>query len=495
MWTRFVTRFPSVRYLKTGLVVVLSSLIGVESFAQSDSSQRAFRAHVEMGGYGSSDAATPFWLRANQLGIVPLTSPTGTLRGGFYREYRTDTLGAVRRKFGWGAGINAVANAGSETQLLLPEAYLKLKYGRVELSAGRRRELIGLGDSTLSSGFIIQSGNALPIPKVQLATIGYVPLLFKNFVALNAGFAHGWFNAPYIKQAMLHQKYLYLRFGRPHHAVRFHLGANHQVQWGGYADYLLNLPEVAENGRLASEFRYYPFVIIGRVPKDWIGYGITANDSYAIGNHLGSYDAAFEITVKQSVFMLYHQHIYDDKSSLYFINAPDGLTGLSWKRISPAGTTRSFRVQRVTVEYLTTQDQSGSTFYVPNSRFQGGDNYFNHGQYREGWSYFGRAIGTPFMEPTPGGGFSNNRVSVGYLGAAGTVGRAIAWTARASYSHNLGTFNTPFEAARNQFSSLVSAQIQLPRLKNTALTTSLALDQGELYPAAVGGYLSLRKSW
>ncbi|MCY7351601.1 MAG: hypothetical protein LH606_13195, partial [Cytophagaceae bacterium] len=106
------------------------------------------RAEVELGGFLSSTSATPFWLQANQSGISPLTSPAGTLRAGFSKEYVHDTLPNARRKLQWGAGVSAVVNAGAITQLLLPEAYLKVKYGRFELYAGRRRELIGLGDST-----------------------------------------------------------------------------------------------------------------------------------------------------------------------------------------------------------------------------------------------------------------------------------------------------------------------------------------------------------
>ena len=475
-------------------VAVLGQLASGFCNAQELRKNHNLRAEVELGGYFSSATATPFWLRVNQYGIAPLTSPTGTLRAGLSKEYVPDTLPNARRKIRWGAGISAVVNAGATTQLLLPEAYLKVKYGRFELYAGRRRGLIGLGDSTLSSGFIINSGNALPIPKIQLATLGYVPLLFKGFVAFNAGFSHGWFNVPYIQGAFVHQKYLYFRFGKPTGAVRFHAGINHQVQWGGEADYLLNRPDVAVGGKLPSSLRYFPYVVSGTVPKDWGKFGFTANDSYGIGNQLGSYDAALEVTAGQSVFLLYHQHIYEDKSSVLFINAPDGLSGLSWSRTPGKSAPATFRVQRVVVEYLNTMYQSGDTFYRPNSKFQGTDNYFNHNQYREGWSYFGRAIGTPFLEPTPGG-FPNNRVSVWYAGVGGSLFETVTWTARASYGRNYGTYGTAYEPPRNQFSSMLSAQILFPRLRYTALSASFALDRGELYPATVGAYLGLKKSW
>ena len=35
--------------------------------------------NVEVGGLGSS-AQTPFWLRANQYGIVPLNNPVSTIK-------------------------------------------------------------------------------------------------------------------------------------------------------------------------------------------------------------------------------------------------------------------------------------------------------------------------------------------------------------------------------------------------------------------------------
>ena len=488
------------RYWAAGLLLVASAALN-QGVAQVISNGQSIQTEVEVGGWAAPGRAMPFWLRANQFGIVPNETPAATARLGVWKAYApADTLARRPRRFGWSFGLNPVVNAGARTQVLLPEAYLTVKFGGVELLAGRRRQLTGLGDSTLSSGFIAGSGNALPISRVQLATRGYLPIGFLgNFLAINAGYVHGWFNGPYIQESYLHQKHLYVRFGKPASAVKVHLGINHQVQWGGYADYLAAEPGLAVNGRLPASPKYYPYVVLARNPGQWATADYTSFDgAYRIGNHVGSIDGGVEVRTRPGRWLLYHQHVYEDLSGLLFLNVPDGLTGLSWTRTTPVAS----GLRHVVVEYLSTLHQSGSTFDVPGSSYQGADNYFNHGQYREGWSHLGRSIGTPFL--APGGEllpsarsnvfFPNNRVQAWYAGAAGTWA-GVTCTARLAYSLNYGTFSAPYSTPPGQFSGLLSAQLPLPSLPGTLLSASLAVDQGGLLPRTAGGYVSLLKRW
>lgn len=209
------------------------------SVAQTNTKSN-WHGQVTLGGWASSGGAIPFWLRANQWGTASLTTPTGTLRAVLWRSYRPDTtMTKSRRRFDWSVGAQVVGNVATQNQLLLAESYAKVRWRSLELAVGRWRQLTGLGDSTLSSGFVNGSANAIPIPKVQLATRGYVPLGFtKNFVALNAGFSHGWFTGAYIQGSYLHQKYLYLRLGKPTSRFNGYVGINHEVQWGGQASTL-----------------------------------------------------------------------------------------------------------------------------------------------------------------------------------------------------------------------------------------------------------------
>ncbi|KAA9356922.1 capsule assembly Wzi family protein [Larkinella humicola] len=479
-------------------------LLTTSALAQESGLPNPIQADLELGGMGAATRQTPFWLRTNQYGIVPLQGPFATLRGQMSRDYRTDTVYTNHHRFDWGVGGYAAVNVGKSSQFLLPELYAKVRLGKFELWAGRRREQYGLGDTTLTSGFVAWSANALPIPKVQFHTPGFVPIGFlKKLVAFRLGYAHGWFNAPYIKGAYLHQKYLYGRFGKPHWKVKFYVGMNHQVQWGGHADYLKGT-SFAVNGKLPSSFRDYTGLVFGLYPKEITTSQQTAFDGEnRVGNHLGSIDYALEWTTSRLSTLLYYQHFYEDVSGIVYLNFPDGLWGLRFRNKSATPPPR-FRWNAAVVEWLPMTSQSGPVF-DQTAQYQGADNYFNHGQYREGWSYFGRTIGTPFIAPradytarvqqyTGGGFFPNNRVNVWYLGLEGILYR-VQLNARASFSRNYGTYNQPYSPRFEQFSALLAARIPLPRFSNTFLSASFALDQGALYPTQTGLYLSVKKSW
>lgn len=172
---------------------LLLSLSGqTDSFAQSVNTF-GIKAELEVGTVVSSDSATPFRVRSNQFGTVPSGSPGAIFSGKLFRDYiRQDSLKPRSKRFDWGFTLNPVAMADPQNRfkIVLPKANFKLRWKEGEIYVGRRREIIWVGDSTLPSGFFIGSGNSIPIPKVQIATIGYVPLGFtKNFVAINAGFA------------------------------------------------------------------------------------------------------------------------------------------------------------------------------------------------------------------------------------------------------------------------------------------------------------------
>ncbi|MEZ0487247.1 capsule assembly Wzi family protein [Fibrella aquatica] len=477
------------------------------------------RGVVELGGMISDVAQTPFWLRTNQYGIAPLGGSAGTLRASVFHDYQPDSIihsvqKKPRSRFDWGFGLSVVGNRGpvdlvnenlnDARQLLWPEVFAKVRFGQFELFAGRRREVYGLGDTTLTSGFVAWSGNALPFPKVQLHTPSFVPVKWlRNSVAFRVGYAHGWFTQPNIQGAMLHQKYLYLRFGKPTAKLTFTTGLNHQAQWGGRADYLRNTI-YSVDGQLPESFRDYVSVILAKYPEAFANDRFTEFDgSNRVGNHVGSIDFAFDWKNDRHSWQLYHQHIYEDASGIAFQNLPDGLTGLRWLNRKSTGS-GTFKLRRLLVEWLTTTNQSGNTFDLART-FQGRDNYFNHGQYVQGWSYQGRSIGTPFIAPRTtftqavnanegGGFFPNNRLVMWYAGAEAQV-KTVQLTARVAWSRNFGGYDQSFPAVYPQTSAMLAGQGKLPRLPNVWLTASLALDRGELYPNTIGGFISVQKRW
>lgn len=460
--------------------------------------QRPFRVtdyHAEIGSYYSTSGQTPFWLRANQFGTVPLDAPLGAVRVGFSSDYRKSA--AKQKPIDIGYGLDVVANApGRSGQVLLPEAYVKVRLGPLEVAAGRRRELFGLVDTLLSSGAFTWSGNALPVPKIQVSLPDYWPA--QGVISFKGNFAHGWFenSRPYVRNAFLHQKSLYVRLGRPDGNLRLYGGFVHQVMWGGES------PFYSTDGKLPSNLLAYYKVVTGRsVAGDSAKFGNTFDGGNRVGNHLGSIDLGADFTVGNSSFLAYRQSVFEDGSLFYLINISDGLNGLRWKNLNT--TPAAVRLQRVTVEYLKTMSQGGNSF-GDDPRQRGRDNYFNHPQYLDGWSYFGRTLGTPFVTPNAelgnlvgrtGGFTSNNRVRVAHLGLAGTLGAAVRFEGKVSYSWNYGTYDGPFNAVRTQLSTFLRCAADVKAFDGIEVSGAVGYDQGSLLNNSLGFNLRLRKTW
>ncbi|GAB3254620.1 capsule assembly Wzi family protein [Larkinella harenae] len=450
-------------------------------------------------------------MRTNQYGIVPNTLPYATIRAGVHQDYCYYPLSDISTSkrqdfFGIGYGFELASNLGAQQKIavLVPEAYVKARVGAFEIQAGRRREITGLVDSTLSSGSYSWSGNALPMPKIQISLPTYTPIGFtKGLIALRGNFAHGWFgnHNRKVDHSYLHQKSLYGRLGKPRWPVKLYAGFNHQVQWGGVTD---ELPEsLAKDGKLPAKFQDYLFVTMGNslsrlVKLDTVRYSRFDREN-RIGNHLGSIDVGIEYSNREISLLLYHQFVYEDGSLYYLANVEDGLTGLRFRNLNPAPT--GLRVTGAVAEFLYTKSQGGSVF-DDYSNIRGRDNYFNHAQYRDGWSYFGRTIGTPFITPVTDtrlnlaqyGFFNNNRVRAYHTGIQGLFSKNCGFLFKFSYSENYGTYEMPFSETARQFSASMALELPLNQ-RGLLVTFSAAADQGDLFPNSSAIYAGIRKTW
>ncbi|MBO0950277.1 capsule assembly Wzi family protein [Fibrella forsythiae] len=496
-----------VNSIPTCLIVsvhVYCLLLFVTNPIQAQDPARINQYHLESGSLLATDQ-TPFWLRANQYGIVPLKGPVIRFQGGIRSDYRLADSTGHRRKTDWGYAVDAVANIGVTNQFILPEAHVKARLGAFELYAGRKREIIGLVDTLLTSGAYAWSGNTLPIPKIQIGLYQYTAVPFtKGVLSVLGAYAHGWFENSdrLVKGSYLHQKYLYGRIGKPNWPFRLYGGFNHEVIWAGQAAPGVLSDLIAVNGKLPSGIQYYLPMVLGlRGQGDRNDPNVTSLEDNRIGNHLGSIDLAADVNLRNWNLYAYRQFLYDDGSLFYGTNLADGLNGLRLKnRRQPAG--EPFFLQQLTVEYLYTKSQGGDDFDVIDPERRGRDNYFNHGQFPDGWTYFGRTIGSPFLTPTAEArsslpinrGIVNNRVSVVNLGASALISGTVHITSRLSLSQNLGTYSVPYPDAPTQFSGLLTAALPISAFGGTMLSSSLGIDVGGLLPNSVGVYVGLRKT-
>ena len=462
---------------------------------------------LESGVYLSTSNQTPFWLRSNQYGIVPLKSQFITMRGSAHKEYdSTKNEQGLQKRFSYGYGINTVINAGKANQILLPEAYIKVRYGALELYGGRRKEIVGLVDTTLTSGSFAWSGNALPMPKIQISIPNYTSIIGHGLVSIKGGYSHGWFDNGYVENYYLHQKWIYGRIGKPNWKMKFYAGFNHQVQWGGKpAKPYIESETGTLISKFPSDFSTYINVVTGvSLNKNDSGTdsGIPLNEAWnRAGNHLGTIDIATEINYKNLDLFLYRQSFYEDGSLFYLNNIVDGLLGFSIQRknIQKGLTKICFEYMSMTIQ----GGNTGSENTIPQLR--GRDNYFNNTLYLNAWTYSRNVLGTPLITPlsqidksliskynygnVPQTYIVNNRVNGFNIALSGKT-MNLNFTTKLLWTNNLGIYGAPFLA--NQFSFLQQFNYQLP---NYTFIASLAIDRGKLYLNNLGCYIGIRRTF
>ncbi len=346
----------------------------------------------------SSDKVNPFLIRSNQYGLVPLKAGTLFLSGTIKKDY--DSLFTINRKLkftGLGYGFTPHVNLGAVNQLLIPEAYIKARFKAFEVYIGRRKEIQGIVDTVGTMGSYIWSGNALPLPKVEISVPNYTPILRSGLISIKGNFAHGWFgDGDSVKNYWLHQKSVYIKIGKPVWKIKLYGGFNHQVQWGGRPSKPF-YDEISKQtiSNFGSDIATFIQVATGlRVSKlgEWDSQnGVAGNEAgNRSGNHLGSLDIAMEYNFNKTKILIYRQSIYDDGSLFYLNNIVDGLNGISI-------TKSDGWIRKICFEYLNTTNQGGKVFFDQRPELRGQDNYFNNGLYKDGWAYKGNTIGNPFM--------------------------------------------------------------------------------------------------
>ena len=476
---------------KTLLFVTMSilNLLFLKCYSQSVKLQNSVQYNVESGIF-LSNGTTPFWQRANQYGTVPNNGGFLTLRGELEADYKKDSLSQNKHFFGIGGSFWGVANVGRANQAILPEGYLKAHLGKFEFWGGRRRETFGLvSDTTLSTGAYSWSGNALPLPKIQINTLGFVEIPFtKGWLAFKGSFAHGWFGDLKIPDnytvnhlnTYLHQTSFFGRAGKPSSKFRVYAGFVHNAQWGNEDKYLD--PNLSFIESLVG-------VAIG-----------TSVKSSRIGNHLGSIDFGFDMHGKNWNIIFMRQTAFE-AGALYWLRAiPDGLNSLSFvRKVQSNSNPSKVFIKKITLEFLHTTNQGGAIRDTVIGIY-GQEQYFNHYIYSQGWSYQNKIIGTPFITRTddakpiwPTSSNSNNsRVYVWHVGALGTY-QNWNWQTKLSLSQNWGNYGGELAGKPLQFSGIFMASKPISLLGGCELKTSLSFDIGQLYYNSIGLYVGIKK--
>ena len=448
------------KIVQNTLILFCTILFNVStSLSQSPSNSLYFETH-----FGNNNKK-PFWMKSNRWG-----------------EYDGDRVSLNFNynsfKFNFLSLNGDIVKTGNGLQII--EGNLSLGIKNFQLAFGKIKYSHGIADYELSSGSLIQSKNAEPIPKILLKNTSPFYFKIKNInLLINAGLSHGLIEkGDYVAQPQLHEKWANVKISKNN--LSLHLGLVHNAIFGGGTNEFGLLP-----GSPADFIRVF-FVQNG-------DKNAPINERInSLGNHLGIWDLGLSLDSKNYIFTAYLQHPFEDQSgSRWLLNWQDGLYGFTIEDKSD-----QLFIKKINIEFLYTLNQSGSN--EVSSDTYGWDDYYNHYIYLSGWTNKGRSIGTPFAvlgsnEARKHNHIENNRIKAFHIGVLGKLNSKISFKHLSSYSTNYGNFfdedrlnklkfDSKYSPPLNQYSGMIELLINnFKKNKNISLGILYAQDIGNLY--------------
>jgi len=349
------------------------------------------------------------------------------------------------------------------------ELYAHVRLYIVDITAGIKPMYTGPGNEELSSGSLLISNNAHPIPRVSVGIDRWTafPGLY-GYLEVKGGMSFGWLHDKneYVKHTLFHHKYIGGRVGGKL-PVNIRYEFHHAAQWGGTSK---------ANGDLGHDWRSFRNVFFAR------SGGSTRNEQLnAQGNHLLSQTLCVTAKGEGWHVDLYWQDIQEDARPRFIgtgQNKKDGLWGVSMEQ------SRWPFLSGFTFEVLQTTDQSGPWHDRDGMVFGGNDSYYMNSIYQQGWTYFGRTIGNALMTPT------NSRVWAYHAGVKGDI-YGYKYRVLCTYADNYGTYQTPARSHNTAFLMEVSKYV--PQAWGLEFGIALAGDFGDQYGNQFGGQITVRK--
>jgi len=463
-------------FILKSIVLFLLLSLTILVVAQNDT----IKYDVGILGVASSGAYSPFWIQSDQYGRISSTPTSADLWVGLNKDF-----GKKTRLFDYGFKANLLLRTDDKTtRIYFHEIYAKARFSVFDLSIGSKEQQYGNQDSTLSCGGFLFSQNARPMPKVTLGIEHFTVIPYTlGLLEIKGAIAHGWFTDNiYTKNLYLHHKYLYGKIGGKL-PVHFQYGLDHVAQWGGI---------IPGNVQQPVGFSDFVDIFYGHAGGK---NALVTDQLNALGNHIISQSMRLDVDVSDFRISGYWQNLSEDgpiKIMFYSMNRADGLWGISVRN------TKFPFVKGLLYEFLETTDQSGPYHDKDGLIYGGADDYFTNGVYQNGWTYFSRTIGTPFISSplyNKNGAVSiaNNRVEVHHFGIEGDV-LGYQYKYLTSFSYNYGTYSNPYPEMIQNTSMLLQVNKQFPKLSNIQCGLSVAADFGKLYGNSFGCSFSIRKT-
>lgn len=425
----------------------------------------------------SSGKNAPFWLQSNRNGDVSSSPFSGNLTAGIYKE-------PVHPQRWWDYDF-AVQLTGRAEYPKTGTGYFNQLYAHVRLyifdiTAGIQPMIYETQDTALTMGSLIFSGNSQPLPHVTIGIDRYVPFPGTfGYMEVKGGLTHAWMaDNIYVHDAFIHHKFAAVRVGG-RLPVNISYEFHHAAEWGGYSPVY---------GDIGNDWTSFKHVFLAQA-----GGSMRNDQANAQGNHVGSQQLM--LTGKGTGWEVnaYWQNFFEDNFAFLGKgqNIADGLWGICMKQ------TRWPFLQGVTLEFLNTTDQSGPWHDRDGLCYAGNDNYYRNSVYQNGWNYFYRSLGNPFLASPiyneDGTIYTlNSRVRVYHAGVRGDI-YGFNYRVKASYARNYGNDNTSKAVLSTNTALLLEVNKHVEQAWGLDFGLSLSADLGTQFGNQFGAMITIRK--
>lgn len=397
-----------------------------------------------------------------------------------------------------------IANKQGPAAVWIQQAYGEVKYRSLFLTAGMKERGSALLNQQLSSGDLVESGNARPIPEIRVGFNDFQNIPLTNgWMQIQGEISYGkmvdnaynknhfnYYNYHLHLGALYSYKRCYFRTN-PDQPLSATFGMQAATFFGGETQYYQEgryLPEktLKFSSSLKTFFKvFFPFAEGG--------------EDYYTGQTLGSWDCRLRYRLpNRDEIYAYFQGPWEDGTGIGRRNGLDGLWGLEYKASRPGIITGAV------FELLDFRNQSGPIHWQPNdtpgtpilTHVSGRDNYYNNFYYNA-YANFGMAIGTPFLlspiynlDGYPA--FASNRACGFHAGLSGLFSNAIDYRFLVGYQRGLGNYDYAYPRPRTNTSMLFEAGWDASALaRGLSARLQLAFDAGSLRGNNFGGALTI----
>ena len=465
------------------------------------SAQSELNYNAQMAGVASSGNYSPFWLSANRNGISSLDNNWGYLRLG------VDGATALKGDWSLNYGADVVGGKNLSSDIFVHQAYADVSWRWLRLSIGKKQRTGELKNSALSTGALVESGNAAPVPQVRIEVPEYRDFFGTNgWFTLRGHIAYGCFTdgkwqrdwaadgTRYAENVLYHSKSLFWKVGNESRfPLTYEGGVQFASQFGGKVYNMKNRP--GNNFEMPTRVKDFLDVFIFSSGDE----NYTVNDQLNVaGNHIGSYHLSLKWTEENWALRGYYEHMFEDHSGMFWEYGlwKDCLVGAELQL------KKSRWLDAVVFEYFNSRDQAGPIYHDTNNeipdQISAVDLYYYHTVY-PCWQQYGQIIGSPLITSCIYNSDNifdiyNNRVEAFHLGFSGNPFAELGYRVLLTKSHNWGSYLVPFTEVKGNTSALIELSYMPRWAEGFETSLSFAFDNGELYGNNRGVVLGIKKS-